>query len=455
MSPAPLKRNRNNAMADNRRRLKAWMRFGQPIETVLDDYERVLDAWEGMGVRGVVIGRMLFRDDQGAYHAIFQPNPRNYERLGVKPPPPPQRMFPDRRRTLGRFFAELKRRKWPILIFAPNAGEGAGAGDKYSRFANPNAWAARVTDTLAQFPEVDGAIIDGPEWGYEIEPGHRSNIFADLPDTVRPLAESMHYDFDALQRAAQRFKTRMQSLNERDVRSYSETGFTGTARLFGSDPDLTAWLRFRTEVLTSTVKMLKGLMREQRADLRLGMGPRSAAFAPLCGYDFRGLMQYLDYLLPKHYFWHRGVDGFYGTIHHWMRTLTDWNSSLSEEGALEVVKAFFGIEMPGVKSSLDFERGFPDKFFEQVVVKETEAALAAVERPEQVVPWVDVGRRPHRGDPMGSGDFIRILEASRKAGLQRFLYHNHAHLTAAEIEVMRHYCGSPDKPIPDGYKAPN
>ncbi len=431
------------------------MRFGQPIETVLDNYERVFDAWEVMGVRGIVIGRMVFRDDQGSYHAIFQPDARHYQRLAVQPPPPPEQMFADRRRKLDRLFAEAKRRKWSILIFAPNAGEGPGARDKYRRFASPNAWAARIADTLAQFPEVDGGIIDGPEWGYEIEPGHRSNIFADLPETVRPLAESMHYDFDELRQAAQRLKTRLRELNEQEVRSYSEAGFAGTARLFGSDPDLTSWVRFRTEVLTGTVKMLKGLMREQRADLRLGMGPRSAAFAPLCGYDFRALMKYLDYLLPKHYFWHRGVDGFYGTVYRWMRTLTEWNSGLSDEAALAVVQAFFGIEMPGVQSAFDFERGFPDEFFEQVVIKETEAALAAVERPEQVVPWVDAGRRPHRGDPMGSGDFIRILEASRRAGLRRFLYHNHAHLTAAEIEVLRHLCGDPAKPLPGGYEAPN
>ena len=33
---------------------------------------------------------------------------------------------------------------------------------------------------------------------------------------------------------------------------------------------------------------------------------------------------------------------------------------------------------------------------------------------------------------MTSGDLYRILQASEEAGLQRFLFHNHAHLTAAE-----------------------
>jgi hypothetical protein len=440
---------------DSEPRLQSWMRFGQPIETVLNDYRRVFDAWEVMGVRGIVVGRLLFRDENGSYHAIFRPNPRVYQRLGVQPPSPPDREFPERRRQFDELLAEARRRGWPVLVFAPDAGAGPGGGNKYHLFARPQAWAARILDTLEQFPAVTGGIIDGPEWGYEIEPGHRSNIFADLPDPVKPLAESMHYDFAELRDAVRRLEERLHRIDDRAARAHSESGFTGTARFFGSDPVLTAWLRFRTEVLTGTVKMLKGLMREQRSELKLGMGPRSAAFAPLCGYDFRALMQYLDFLLPKHYFWRRGVDGFYGTIYRWMSTLVAWNPGLSEEAALEVVQGFFGIELPGVSNALDFERGFPDEFFTQIVTKETQAALAAVDDPQKVVPWVDVGRRPHGGDPMGTGDFIRLLSASAKAGLRRFLFHGHAHLTPAEAEVIRAFCGDPSRPFPAGYEPPD
>ena len=47
------------------------------------------------------------------------------------------------------------------------------------------AYLARLEDTLTQFPQVDGAILDGPEWGYEIDPNHRSYLFADLPPGAR------------------------------------------------------------------------------------------------------------------------------------------------------------------------------------------------------------------------------------------------------------------------------
>ena len=44
-----------------------WIRIGQPLEVVMDDYARTFDAWEAGGVRGVEFGRLLFSDDSGAF----------------------------------------------------------------------------------------------------------------------------------------------------------------------------------------------------------------------------------------------------------------------------------------------------------------------------------------------------------------------------------------------------
>jgi hypothetical protein len=80
--------------------------------------------------------------------------------------------------------------------------------------------------------------------------------------------------------------------------------------------------------------------------------------------------------------------------------------------------------------------------------------LAAVSDPEKILPWVDTGRMPHGGDPMTSGDLHRILHASDQAGLKRFLFHNHAHLTAAEWQVISRMCGTPWDEDPAGYWPP-
>src|SRR6476619_6351183 len=43
--------------------LELWMRLGQPLEPVLADTERILDAWQSGGVRGLVVGRLTFLPD--------------------------------------------------------------------------------------------------------------------------------------------------------------------------------------------------------------------------------------------------------------------------------------------------------------------------------------------------------------------------------------------------------
>ena len=61
---------------------------------------------------------------------------------------------------------------------------------------------------------------------------------------------------------------------------------------------------------------------------------------------------------------------------------------------------------------------------------------------------------PHAGDPMTAGDLYRILVASEGAGLKRFLFHNHAHLTAAEWKVISRMCGTEWDEDPKGYWPP-
>ena len=54
--------------------LECWMRVGQPLEPLIDDYPRIFDAWEKGGVRGLVLGRMVFRGSDGGSVAAFAPN---------------------------------------------------------------------------------------------------------------------------------------------------------------------------------------------------------------------------------------------------------------------------------------------------------------------------------------------------------------------------------------------
>ena len=179
--------------------MNLWMDVMRDLEHLLDNYERLFDAWEAGGVTGLVVGSMNFnaaklvpgnRTVAGVTDRTpiptFDPNPEVYHRLGVEVPATPQERLTEKRAQVDDMFAAAKERGWTIWIFRPYSGEGRGGNghqltDEVSRMAR----CARMIDTLEHYPMVDGGIMDGPEWGYEIAPHHldrRSYIFDDLPN---------------------------------------------------------------------------------------------------------------------------------------------------------------------------------------------------------------------------------------------------------------------------------
>jgi len=297
--------------------------------------------------------------------------------------------------------------------------------------------------------------LDGPEWGYEIHPHHRSNLFHDLPPSVAPKAAELGYDYAALVAAKDRLFEELHRLTSHRIALHAPGGFLGAFDLLGRDVGLLQWLRFRTEALTDFFRRVQEHLKTMERPLQLGLGPRTAAFAPLNGYDFSALAEIVHLLLPKHYFWHRGFDGLYGTVGRYVETLVDWNSGLADAEALAVVRAVFGLDLPGIQARQDLDRGFPPEFFEGIVTQETRRALAAMGDPARVVPWVDTGRRPHGGDPMPAGDLQRILLAAQDGGLQKFLYHNHGHLAESEWAIISELCGEGWRPNPPGGYQPS
>ena len=73
------------------------------------------------------------------------------------------------------------------------------------------------------------------------------------------------------------------------------------------------WLRARRRTtrdwMAAVRRQFDGLDRR----IKLGAIPRTAAFSGLTGQDYSQLGDHFDYVFPKHYFWHRGFDGIYGS----------------------------------------------------------------------------------------------------------------------------------------------
>lgn len=437
--------------------MKLWMDVMRDLESVMDDHERILDAWGEGGVDGVVFGPLVFgtsklsKDAKSAptgdvVSEAYDPNPAVYERLGVEPPKAPEHKLPEKRALLEKTMIAAKDRGMQVYCMYADGGGGPGGDGHHLHDERTLASRlARMVDTLEHFPMADGAVMDGPEWGYEMAPhhmNHRSYFFNDLPESVAPMAKDLGYDYQAMVAARDRLLDLFHNLDPVRIRAHARGGLVGAHRMLGADSDLMAWLSFRVDSLTRYFRRIReGLAAELDRPIRLGCGPRSAAFAPLCGYDFVELAQFMDFLLPKHYFFHRGFDGFVGTVYRYSQTLIEWNPGLTVADTLEIVQSLFGIVLPGVEEMPDFELALTPEFFEQVVAQETRRAIAAVDDPERIVPWLDTGRFPHDGDPMSSRDLKMLLDAAEEAGLRRFNYHHQGNLSAGEWVVISDKCG--------------
>ena len=440
--------------------LEPWIRIGQPLEDVMEDYPRVFDAWEAGGIRGLIVGRMLFKADDGASADYYQrdnvvpafaPRPDAYESRGMEVGPDEGGRDEEKERRLHTMFDEAKARGWALWIFAPQGRstvtQSLGEADPYGAVREAAVW----EELFSSFPQVEGGIMDG----WTESPYEPVAVFSEIKPGNKHAAEVRGYDVERLERGRQHLSDRFRSLTPSMVGYYGADGLLAEMNLFDVNEDALYWLRWRREDGLKQGQATRSELDKLPRRLLLGNGPRSAVFSGMTGLDFHAWDEILDLLLVKHYFWHRGFDGLYGTVSRWVKQVHAWNPELSESDCFTVARAWLGISLPGVETLADMDLGFPQEFFDELVYEETRRALAAASDAGKVVPWVDTGRMPHRGDPMTSGDLHRILKASERAGLQRFLFHNHEHLTAAEWRVISRLCGTEWDEAENGYWPPN
>jgi len=443
-------------------RLVAWMYMIYPLEQWLADFNRTLDAWEEGGVRGVVVGPLRFWDGTpsfdftyrraGAVISAFTPDESIYRKHGVEPPGP-VRTDPVKERQLRALLDDVRRRGWELLFFGPGH-YGRSKPFEQDPF-NARSLAAGVEDTLRAFPQAQGVIIDGAgEHHYELAFHHGGELF-EIRDYQRTVYQHLGFDVARAERGMNHLRERFHRLTPSLVRFHSSGGVLGGLSLFDFNEDALYWLRVRQETTLRNMAAVREQIDRLPNRPKLGTIPRSAVFSVLTTQDYPKTHHFFDYIFPKHYFWHRGFDGMYGTVARWVETLGKWNPSLTEEDCFAVVKCWFGLELPGVRKLSDLERGFPDEFFDKVVFNETRRALDATGNPDKVIAWVSTGRNPHAGDPMPAYDLYRILTASHRAGLRRFIFHPDLNLGAAEWKTISSVCGKEWVEDPEGYWPPD
>lgn len=429
-------------------KLSAWIFMHSPLERWLEDYSRTLDAWEEGGVRGIAIGYLQFVQPDKTTIPVFAADPKVYAAYGVAPPPATP-LDSAKEKRLRALLDDIVRRGWELFFFGtPRSGGSRPAAEDPFGVAG---YAAGVQDAMNAFPQVQGVIIDGAgEHHYELAFHHGGELL-ELREWERRRYPLLGMDVARMERGIVQLRQNFHRLTPAQVRYHAPGGLLAGLSLFDLTEDTLYWLRMRQE---SSLRYFAAVRREidrMNRKVKLATIPRSAAFSVLTTQDYARMHPYFDYVFPKHHFWHRGFDGMYGTVARWVETLHAWNPSLTEEDCFTAVKIWFGLELPGVRTLADLERGFPDEFFDRVVFSETRRALEAIGDPRKVIAWVSTGRAPHAGDAMTAHDLERILAASQRAGLQRFLFHPDPDLGVPEWTVISRFCGKPFKPVPGGY----
>lgn len=425
-----------------------WIFVNQPLEWWMADYQRLFDAWEDGGIRGIVVGRLVFQQEDGTSIPTFRSDPKVYASYGVTPPPETPRDM-EKEKQLQEMLDNAASRGWHIMIFVshPAAGALPIEQDPYSAVRH----GACVQDLMNAYPQVHGHIIDGPgEHGYELAFHHGGELF-ELDEQRRRRYPHLGVDVERFERGMNHLRDRFHQLTPTLVRYHAPGGMLGSLTLFDLNDDALYWLRTRQEISLGSMAAIREQMDKLNRKVELGGIPRTAAFSSLTGQNYEQMGRYFDYVFPKHYFWHRGFDGMYGTIARWVKRIGRWNPTLTEQDGFAVVKALFGIDLPEVQSLPDMEHGFPDAFFSKIVFSETRRALQAVGDAERVIAWVSTGREPHGGDPMPTRNLELILQASEEAGLKKFLFHSATEMGAAEWRVISGKCGNLWNEDPNGY----
>jgi hypothetical protein len=415
--------------------VKCWIFAFNPLERYMDNYPHIFDAWEDAGVRGIVVGRMFFTQEDGTKIPAFPQDPKAYAAFGLEPPEQTPRDL-TKEKALSAMLDDAAARGWHIMVFDSGA-------------------TAHVQSLVNRYPQVNGVIIDGPgENHYELAWHHGGELFQ-LRDGERSQFSKLGFDIDRLDRGIDHMRDRFHHLTPDMVRYHADGGLLAGLILFDVNEDALYWLRARQERSLRSWQEARATLDKVDRYVELGGIPRITTFSSLTGQNYQQMPPYFDYIFPKHYYWHRGFDGMYGTLARWVQKFQEWNPSLSEADGFALIKSLFGLDLPGVNSLIDLEMGFSDEFFSTVVYNETRRALEAIKDVDKAIFWVSTGRSPHAGDAMPARDLAGILRATEEAGAERFLFHPDPDPSPSEWTVISGTCGNQWRQSRDGYWPPD
>ncbi len=368
--------------------------------------------------------------------AAYNPNPELYEGLDWAPPEMPDSVKSqqdDLRAALQMGVAKgFKLYTTDDKGYFLHGGFGTGrlnsdAAKRTPSVTDPDGpamTAARARDTIANFPEITGLLLDGPDFKWEIRPGHRDDMWVEPIDTPanRDFAQRHDIDFEKVLDGRSRFQDFLSSFTADSARSFVEEhrGALADHDWWSSQPDFSDWYSFKQSAVEWSVRTSYTAVKSSLPDLQVGNSSRLPFAAPLTGHNLHRKQDYIDFQMPKEYWWAEGVAGFRGTVVNWVETLVDWNDGLDEDLASELFSGMFGYPMPGDYPVSSYSDEATDEWFSTSVRDQTLKMLEGSGDSERFIPWVGL---EHFGSKwLTPSELDRLLAEMRKCGATRYCY---------------------------------
>jgi len=383
--------------------------------------------------------------------AAFNPTHEFYEGFSWQPPTMPAHLAAQSEKLSASL--DLGRSKG-FTIYAVDdkgyflhGGFGSGKLDTIRRVPSftsremPAMTVARARDTAKHFPQVTGLLLDGPDFKWEIKPGHRDDLWVEQMDTPenRDFASSTGIDFQKILDGREYFKEFLHGFDPDHAHKFmSEApGALASHDWWRDQPNFNHWYSFKQAAVEWSVSSSYRGVKEHLPNMQVANSSRLPFAEPLTGHNTTRKQGYIDLQQPKQYWWSGGVAGFRGTIFNWVETLVDWNDGLDTDLASELFGSMFDYPLASSYPISDYNGEATDEWFSTAVRDQTTKMIANSGGQARYLPWV--GLEHFGSNWLTASELDRLLSEIQSQGATRYCYFIYNSMEQEIWDVIRKY----------------
>ena len=383
--------------------------------------------------------------------AAFNPTPEFYEGLSWEPPTMPDHLAEQGARLSTALDIGISKGFTLYTVddkgYFLSGGFGKGRLDTTKRtpsFTDPDMPAmtvARARDTAKHFPQVTGLMLDGPDFKWEIKPGHRDDMWVEQIDNPenRAFVTRNGMDFQEILDGRDRFQEFLHGFRPDAARKFiaDAPGALASHDWWRENPKFSAWFSFKQAAVEWSVKNSYEGVKKYLPNMQVGNSARLPFLEPLTGHNTKRKQQYIDFQQPKQYWWSGGVAGFRGTIVNWVDTLVDWNDGLDADLASELFGSMFDYPMPSNYPVSAYNGEATDEWFSTSIRDQTTKMISNSGGQEKYMPWV--GLEHFGSNWLTASELDRLLGEMQAQGATRYCYFIYNSMEQEMWDVIRKY----------------